>query len=152
MEPGMLSPPTMIAPDEARPALPVPLRILLVEDSRAIAERLEEMISSTPGMQLVGTVDAEADALATIAATAIDAVVLDLHLRVGNGLGVLRGLAATMTPAPVVIVLTNYAGAATRKTCMDLGAHCVMDKSWGVDETLGIIQELIPRFEPPASS
>ena len=39
------------------------LSVLLVEDSRVLAERLRETLLSVPGVQLAGTVDSEADAL-----------------------------------------------------------------------------------------
>ena len=90
----------MTSSDALRPPLLAPLSILLVEDSRVIAERLGEMIAAIPGMQLVNTVDSETEALAILESRAIDVVVLDLHLRKGTGFGILRGLAASPSPRP----------------------------------------------------
>jgi response regulator of citrate/malate metabolism len=83
------------------------VRVLLVEDSKVLAERLAEVISQVSHLDLGSTVDTEAAALAVIARESIDVVVLDLHLKLGTGFGVLRGLAGRV-PKPLVIVLTNY--------------------------------------------
>src|SRR6204780_3600125 len=48
------------------------LSVLLVEDSRVLAERLRETLLSVPGVQLAGTVDSEADAVALLQRQAVD--------------------------------------------------------------------------------
>ena len=68
------------------------LSVLLVEDSRVLAERLRETLLSVPGVQLAGTVDSEADAVAVLQRQPVDVVLLDLHLRQGTGFGVLRAI------------------------------------------------------------
>ena len=68
------------------------LSVLLVEDSRVLAERLRETLLSVPGVQLAGTVDSEADAVAALQRQPVDVVLLDLHLRQGTGFGVLRAI------------------------------------------------------------
>ena len=68
------------------------LSVLLVEDSRVLAERLRETLLSVPGVQLAGTVDSEADAVAALQRHPVDVVLLDLHLRQGTGFGVLRAI------------------------------------------------------------
>ena len=48
------------------------LSVLLVEDSRVLAERLRETLLSVPGVQLAGTVDSEADAVAALQRQPVD--------------------------------------------------------------------------------
>jgi CheY-like chemotaxis protein len=65
-------------------------RVLLVEDSGVLAGRITELIRRLPRVDLIGTVDTEADAVQRIASAAPDVLILDLHLRDGSGFGVLR--------------------------------------------------------------
>jgi response regulator RpfG family c-di-GMP phosphodiesterase len=69
------------------------LRVLLVEDSKVLAERLAETITQNTRVELVAQADTEAAALVVVERESIDVVVLDLHLKRGTGFGVLRGLA-----------------------------------------------------------
>jgi two-component system, OmpR family, response regulator len=128
--------------DELAPALPGCLSILLVEDSRLIAERIGELITAIPDMRLVTTVDSEREALALLSSQAIDVVVLDLHLREGTGFGVLRGLAARDAPRAVAIVLTNYDLAEYRRTATTLGAREFLDKARDFDRLSALLQEI----------
>src|SRR6202167_3942160 len=84
------------------------LSVLLVEDSRVLAERLRETLLSVPGVQLAATVDSEADAVAALQRHPVDVILLDLHLRQGTGFGVLRAIPGSKAKDVVVIVLTNY--------------------------------------------
>src|ERR1700735_4566104 len=83
------------------------LRVLLVEDSKVLTERLTEAIRQIPEVELIGTADTEAAALAAVKKDSIDVIILDLHLKQGTGFGVMRALATTQ-PKPRIIVLTNY--------------------------------------------
>ncbi len=69
------------------------LRVLLVEDSKVLTERLTEAIRQIPDVELIGTADTEAAALAAVKRDAIDVIILDLHLKQGTGFGVMRALA-----------------------------------------------------------
>ena len=99
------------------------LSVLLVEDSRVLAERLRETLLSVPGVQLAGTVDSEADAVAALQRHPIDVLLLDLHLRQGTGFGVLRAIPTDQAKKVVVIVLTNYDLAEYRRAADDLDQH-----------------------------
>jgi len=104
------------------------LRVLLVEDSSLLAERLGEMIRRLPDVDLVATVETETDALNQITAAPPDVLILDLHLRSGSGFGVLRSLARA--PAkPKVIILTNFGLPEYRREAESLGVEAFLDKS-----------------------
>ncbi len=104
------------------------LRVLLVEDSQVLTERLVEAIRQIPHVDLVGTVETEAGALAAITSAAIDVVILDLHLRQGTGFGVMRALAGA-PGAPRIIVLTNYDLPEYKNAALALGAAHFLDKA-----------------------
>src|ERR1700733_5827745 len=97
------------------------LSVLLVEDSRVLAERLRETLLSVPGVQLAGTVDSEADAPAALQRYPVDGLLLDPHLRQGTCARVLRAIPGSPARKAVVIVLTNYDLAEYRRAAAALG-------------------------------
>src|ERR1041384_731197 len=83
------------------------LRVVLVEDSPIIRARLAESLSEIPNLEIVGQAESESDALSLLDSGGWDAVVLDLQLRQGTGLGVLRRLKQGGRPSnSKVIVFT----------------------------------------------
>jgi DNA-binding NarL/FixJ family response regulator len=61
-----------------------------------------------------------------------DLVVVDIFLKSGSGLGVLKAAANTGLPTKLV-VLSNYATPDMRRKCLELGADRVFDKSNEID-------------------
>ena len=118
------------------------LSVLLVEDSRVLAERLRETLLSVPGVQLTGTVDSEADAVAALQRQPVDVVLLDLHLRQGTGFGVLRAIPSDQVKKTVVIVLTNYDLAEYRRAAAALGAKHFLDKLRDFDRLPILLQQI----------
>jgi two-component system OmpR family response regulator len=129
------------------------LSVLLVEDSRVLAERLRETLLSVPGVQLAGTVDSEADAVAALQRHPVDVLLLDLHLRQGTGFGVLRSIPSDQAKKLVVIVLTNYDLAEYRRAAAALGARHFLDKLRDFDRLPSLLQQieadLAQLAEPP---
>lgn len=109
------------------------LKVFLVEDSPVIRENLVAAIEEMAPVQVVGFADNASDAMAWIAAhpNGVDLVVIDLFLRRGSGLDVLRE-ASPLTDARLV-VLSNYATPEMRRKCMELRADRVFDKSSEID-------------------
>jgi DNA-binding NarL/FixJ family response regulator len=106
------------------------LRVVIVEDSAIIRARLSEALSEIPNVAIVGQVETEADALAILGQANWDAAVLDLQLKQGTGLRVLKSLAQGTRPANTkIIVFTNYAFPQYRDRSMLLGADYFFDKS-----------------------
>lgn len=118
-----------------------PLRVLLVEDSPLLVQRISELIGDLPNVRLVGTAMSESDAVARLAAQDIDAVILDLQLHTGSGFGVLRAL-QQRTGGPTVIVFTNFAIGAYRETALALGARHFLDKSRDYARLPTVLREL----------
>jgi DNA-binding NarL/FixJ family response regulator len=104
------------------------LRVLLVEDSKVLTERLTEAIRQIPQVELIGTADTEATAVASAQRDAIDVIILDLHLKQGTGFGVMRALASTQQK-PRIIVLTNYDLPEYKNAAIALGATHFLDKA-----------------------
>jgi len=109
------------------------LRVLLAEDSTLLAARLQELIGRLPEVELIGTVDCEADTLSHVASDTPDVLILDLHLRSGSGFGVLRALAHPRAAAgkqrPKIVILTNFGLPEYRREAEAFGVEAFLDKA-----------------------
>lgn len=111
----------------------MPLKAFIVEDSPVIRENLVAALEEMAPIQVVGTAEDEAGAVAWLSAQhACDLVVVDIFLKSGSGLGVLKSV-ATAAAGPKVVVLSNYATPDMRRKCLELGADRVFDKSNEID-------------------
>lgn len=126
-------------PDEADN----PLRIYVIEDSAVIRENLIATLEEMLPVEVVGAADNEGAATAWLQddANRSDLVIVDIFLKGGSGLGVLRSLADTRVERKVV-VLSNYATPDMRRRCLELGADRVFDKSSDIDMLLAYCDEL----------
>lgn len=118
-----------------------PLRVLLVEDSALLVQRIAEMVGDLPYVVIAATADTEAEALALLAGGDIDVIILDLQLHGGSGFGVLREL-RRLPGRPRVIVFTNLYIAAYREGAFALGASYFLDKSRDYDRLPAVLQAL----------
>lgn len=111
-----------------------PLKTFLVEDSPLIRESLIAMLEDLAQVEVVGTAEDESSAVLwlTDPHNHADLVIVDIFLKVGSGLGVLRNARAA-TKNSKTVVLTNYATDDMKRKCLELGADEVFDKSNDID-------------------
>lgn len=120
------------------------VRVYLVEDSPILTKLLVGLIEADSGALVVGQADNARTALAEIRSLNPDLVVLDLHLREGNGVDVIRALrAAGETSLPTLVVLTNHSGLPYRKAAREAGADHFFDKSTEIPSMLSLIRSLM---------
>lgn len=122
------------------------LHTFVVEDSQVILDNLVATLEEMTPVRVVGHAADEATALAQLAERSgeLDLVIVDLFLKSGSGLGVLRGALTTSLPARRV-VLTNFASDGMRAQCKALGADRVFDKSNELDELMTFCCRLAER-------
>jgi DNA-binding NarL/FixJ family response regulator len=111
-----------------------PLKAFIVEDSAVIRENLIAALEELAPIQVVGTAVDEPGAVSWLANAGqqCDLVIIDIFLKAGSGLGVLRAASALKRPLSLV-VLSNYATPDMRRKCLELGASRVFDKSNEID-------------------
>ena len=131
------------------PPKPQPLSCFIVEDSPVIRQNLIATLEEMLPMRVVGTAEDETTALQWMrdAGTECDLVVIDIFLKSGTGLEVLRQ-AGTLVPQARRVVLTNYATPDMRRRCAQLGADRVFDKSAELEELLAYCATLAGPARP----
>ena len=110
------------------------LKTYIVEDSKVIRDSLIATLEELVPVSVVGTAEDEASAVAwlTRAGNEADLVIVDIFLKSGSGMGVLRTM-QQMRKGRKVVVLSNYATQDVRRKCLELGADRVFDKSNEID-------------------
>ncbi len=111
-----------------------PLKTYIVEDSPVIRESLIATLEELVPVKVIGTAEDENTAVQWLTAPQnhADLVIVDIFLKAGSGLGVLRS-AHAMPARRNLVVLSNYATADMRRKCLALGADRVFDKSNEID-------------------
>jgi len=130
-------------PDPARLPPALPLACFIVEDSPVIRQNLIATLEEMLPVRVVGTAEDEQTALGWMRGpqARCDLMVIDIFLKSGTGLEVLRQ-AATLCPDARRVVLTNYATPDMRRRCTQLGADRVFDKSAELEELLAYCADL----------
>lgn len=102
----------------------------IVEDSATIRENLISTLEEIAPVKVVGFAETEREACHWLLSNNEEwqLAIVDLFLREGSGLGVLKGC-QQRRPDQKVVVLTNYATDDIRSRCLALGADAVFDKS-----------------------
>ena len=103
-------------------------KVLVVEDSPPVRDRLLDMLGSIDGVDAIGIADRADAAVARILAELPDAVILDINLAQGSGLDVLRAVHQA-APGIEIWMHTNFADEPYRAVCRRLGAARFFDKS-----------------------
>ena len=126
------------------------MKILLVEDSRVMRDRLHGIISAIPNARLVAETDNADDVRELLDRHRPEVAIIDLRLRGGSGLSLLEHVRSVHS-ATTLIVLTNCAQPEYRTKCIELGAHYFFDKSKGIGAFTLVLADLGRLLtEPPA--
>jgi DNA-binding NarL/FixJ family response regulator len=119
------------------------VKVLIVEDSPIVRERLVALVAGVRNVVIVGQAEDGFKAQALFRQHRPDAVVLDIQLPGINGMDLLAQFKREH-PACVVMVLTTYAFKEFRQRCTTLGADYFFDKSLEFER----ITEVLEAFPP----
>lgn len=115
----------------------VPVKVFIADDSALIRDRVAAMLDPS-AMPVVGQSSTPMGAIDGILATHPDVVVLDVQLRGGTGLQVLRAV-RRVAPEIVFVVFSNNSGPAYRKRYQAEGAAFFLDKNAEFDQLVPAI-------------
>ncbi|MDR2580777.1 MAG: chemotaxis-specific protein-glutamate methyltransferase CheB [Fibromonadaceae bacterium] len=104
-----------------------PAKILIVDDSKVFRSILEKIISTIPGVQVVGAVDSGLAAIEFLKIRAADLMTLDVEMPGLDGLETLKKLLASKaelksTPEVLMISSLTRTGSDTTMKALELGA------------------------------
>lgn len=110
------------------------IKTVLVEDSQTIRDALIPTMAELGDMEVVGVAEGaqEAVALLDFLRPSWELAVVDLFLKQGSGLDVLRAWGYRRS-GRLLVVLSNSATKDMREQCARLGADAVFDKSTQLD-------------------
>ncbi|MDQ0024622.1 DNA-binding NarL/FixJ family response regulator [Variovorax paradoxus] len=111
------------------------LQTVLIEDSTTIREALIPALADLASAEVVAVAETASDAVTVLKdlGNAWDLAVVDLFLREGSGLSVLRACKERASHQRMV-VLTNYPTDEMRRRSLELGADALFDKSNELDQ------------------
>ena len=116
-----------------------PVKVFLADDSAVIRSRVASLLRAN-GMEIVGEAETTQSAIDGILAVHPDAVVLDVLLKDGTGMEVLR---AVQQSAPDIgfVVFSIHAIPAYRKSYVASGAKRFLDKASEFDQLVAALAE-----------
>lgn len=127
-------------PHQSTPSV-APIRVFLVEDSSAVRDLIVENLSDIPNLEFAGFSDTESDALEQLNKQGFDVVILDIELRLGNGISLLRSLAALPPTKNLKIIFSNNVSSAYRRVGNEYGVRHFFDKTSELPKLRALLQE-----------
>ena len=103
------------------------LRIVIADDQASVREGLVLLLGGLPGIEVVGAAADGEQAIALVAEHAPDAILLDLHMPVLDGVATTKRLTAEH-PLVAVVILTTYADDRSVLDAMHAGARSYLTK------------------------
>lgn len=122
------------------------MRVLVAEDSALLRSQIIRTFSDLNGIEIVGERQEAMEACRVISELKPDVVILDILMRGGNGIDVLKKLRRENC-FPVVIILTNSSAPPYRRESTQAGAEFFLDKSTEFGKMREIIRRLTERFD-----
>jgi DNA-binding NarL/FixJ family response regulator len=104
-----------------------PLRIVIADDQASVREGLVLLLGGLPGVEVAGAAADGEQALALVAEQQPDAILLDLHMPVLDGIGAIRRLTAEH-PGVAIVVLTTYVDDSSVLEALQAGARSYLTK------------------------
>lgn len=105
------------------------LKILLVDDSEFILQRVQHLLHGMENVKEVRTATSAEEAEKWIESYNPSLVFLDINLPGKNGLQMLKDIRKKTTIDPTIVILTNNTLSGYRIECMQAGADYFLDKA-----------------------
>ena len=110
-----------------RPDVPVPLRIVVADDQASVRQGLVVLLGLAPEIEVVAAAANGEEALRLVADKSPDAILLDLHMPVLDGIETTRRL-TEQYPGVAVVILTTYVDDSSVVAALGAGASSYITK------------------------
>jgi len=119
-----------------------PTRILIVEDHPVVREGLTAMIQRQPDLVCCGEADGVGTALTAVAKYKPELAIVDLRLRTGDGLELIKTLKA-QDPALRILVVSQFEETVYAERAMRAGAQGYVMKEQAAQEVMAAIRTIL---------
>jgi len=109
------------------PDVPVPLRIVIADDQASVREGLVVLLGTVPEIEVVASAANGEEAIRLVADKSPDAILLDLHMPVLDGIEATRRL-TEQYPEVAIVVLTTYVDDSSVLAALHAGARSYLTK------------------------
>lgn len=116
-----------------------PARVLIVDDHPAVREALELRISRQPDLKVCGEADDLAGALDLVAKTRPDVIVIDISLKTGNGIDLIKRI-KSRNPAVRMLVWSMHRESLYAERALRAGAMGYITKEQATSKILDAIR------------
>ncbi len=117
------------------------IRLLIVEDSEIVATGIRATLAEDPVNEVVAVVPSIAGALATIAASHVDVIVVDVRLEDGTAFDLLKAL-GERDDAPAALIVSSFDLAQYVEAALHLGASGYILKTAPATELLAAVRSV----------
>jgi DNA-binding NarL/FixJ family response regulator len=117
------------------------IQILHVEDSTAMIALVKQMMINIENIQTIEAAYTDFQAKEILGKQTIDVAILDIHLKEGNGISLLKWIRQNH-PSIVVIMFSNHSDSLFRSAVAKAGADYFFDKSTEFEQIPKIINKL----------
>lgn len=122
------------------------MRVFLVDDSKSVRARIRVSIEEL-GACVVGEAACQEEAISGIVGTRPDLAIIDLRLRRGTGLNVLKHL-KQQVPDTATIVLTNQSKEDYQMVCVKAGADYFLEKTRQYGDFIELLRQMNEHIFP----
>ncbi|HWT72312.1 MAG TPA: response regulator [Oxalicibacterium sp.] len=120
-----------------------PLRVFLVEDSLDVRELMMENLAMIPGVVVAGVSESEGDALNQLNELPCDVLIVDIQLKKGNGISLLRQISeGDRVSGTLKIICSNNASEVFRRAGQQYGVRHFFDKTSEFPQLFALLKDL----------
>jgi DNA-binding NarL/FixJ family response regulator len=117
-------------------------KVFLVDDHPLVREGLAGLINRLPDFKVCGEAESAADALRGIGETKPDLAIVDLTLREGSGIELIKTIRAN-SPATAVLVLSMHDERRYAERCIRAGARGYVMKAESATQVVSALRDLV---------
>jgi DNA-binding NarL/FixJ family response regulator len=118
------------------------VRIVIADDQATVRQGLELLLGGLPDIDVLGTAANGEEALDLVARHRPDAVLLDLHMPVLDGIGTTKRLVSEH-PAVAIVILTTYADDSSVLEALRAGARSYLTKDADRSDIAGALHAAV---------
>jgi len=122
------------------------VKVLVVEDSNLLRQRLINLLREIAGLEVVGEGQDSQGSLSTLHESKPQVVLIDIHLSKGSGVALIKRIKLEHE-ALTIIALSDEPSAIYQKRCTAAGADFFLDKTTGLVGIKKIMVSLMKEFE-----